>query len=76
MRDALLTGGPGLLFQAARLRAIYIAIATGVHGSIVLLADQLRPLQIEKSRQKSVWGILSFALVLVAVWLAGSARRA
>jgi threonine/homoserine/homoserine lactone efflux protein len=69
-------GGSGLLFQAARLGAIYIAIATSIHGSIVLLASQLRPLLIEGSRQKSVRRILSLALVLVAAWLAWSTRRA
>ena len=65
-----------LLAQAARLGAIYIAIATTIHASIVLLASQLRPLLISGERQKSVRRILSFALVLVAAWLAWSTRRA
>jgi threonine/homoserine/homoserine lactone efflux protein len=68
--------GSGLLAQAARLGAIYIVIATTIHASIVLLASQLRPLLIAGSRQKSVRRILSFALVLVAAWLAWSTRRA
>lgn len=65
-----------LLAQAARLGAIYIAIATTIHASIVLLASQLRPLLISGARQKSVRRILSLALVLVAAWLAWSTRRA
>lgn len=69
------SGGSGLLFQAARLGTIYIAIATSIHASIVLLAGQLRSLLIAGSHQKSIRRILSLALVLVAVWLAWSTRR-
>jgi threonine/homoserine/homoserine lactone efflux protein len=69
------SGGSGLLLQAARLGAIYIAIATSIHTSIVLLAGQLRSLLIAGSRQTSIRRILSLALVLVAVWLAWSTRR-
>jgi threonine/homoserine/homoserine lactone efflux protein len=68
--------GAGVLTQAARLGVIYIAIATTIHASIVLLASQLRTLLIAGSRQKSVRRILSLALVLVAAWLAWSTRRA
>jgi threonine/homoserine/homoserine lactone efflux protein len=69
------SGGSGLLLQAARLGAIYIAIATSIHTSIVLLAGQLRSLLIAGARQTSIRRILSLALVLVAVWLAWSTRR-
>jgi threonine/homoserine/homoserine lactone efflux protein len=69
------SGGSGLLLQAARLGAIYIAIATSLHTSIVLLAGQLRSLLIAGARQTSIRRILSLALVLVAVWLAWSTRR-
>jgi len=64
-----------LLTQAARLGAIYIAIATTIHASIVLLANQLRPLLIARTRQNTIRRILAFALVFVAVWLAWSTRR-
>jgi threonine/homoserine/homoserine lactone efflux protein len=40
------SSGSGLLFQAARLGAVYVAIATTIHAGIVLLAGQLRPLLI------------------------------
>ena len=69
------SSGAGLLAQAARLGAIYIAIATTIHVSIVLLAGQSRPLLIAGSRQTSIRRILSLALVLVAAWLAWSTRR-
>ena len=64
-----------LLAQAARLGAIYIAIATAIHASIVLLANQLRPLLIAGTHESTVRRILAFALVFVAVWLAWSTRR-
>ena len=69
------SSGSGLLFQAARLGAIYVAIATTIHASIVLLAGQLRPLLIVGSQQERVRRILACALVLVAAWLAWSTRR-
>ncbi len=68
-------GGSGLLLQAARLGAIYIAIATFIHASIVLFAGQLRSLLIARAHQTSIRRILSVALVLVAAWLAWSTRR-
>jgi threonine/homoserine/homoserine lactone efflux protein len=67
--------GSGLLAQAARLGAIYIAIATTIHASIVMLASQLRPLLIAGAHEKTIRRILAFALVLVAAWLAWSTRR-
>ena len=69
------SSGSGLLVQAARLGAVYVAIATTIHTSIVLLASQLRPLLIAGTHQRSVRRILSLALVLVAAWLAWSTRR-
>jgi threonine/homoserine/homoserine lactone efflux protein len=69
------SSGSGLMVQAARLGAVYVAIATTIHASIVLLAGQLRPLLIAGSQQKMVRRILACALVLVAAWLAWSTRR-
>jgi threonine/homoserine/homoserine lactone efflux protein len=65
----------GLLFQAARLGAVYVTIATTIHVSIVLLASRMRPLLIAGAQQKMVRRVLGFALVLVAAWLAWSTRR-
>jgi threonine/homoserine/homoserine lactone efflux protein len=69
------SSGTSLLLQAARLGAVYVAIATTIHASIVLLASQLRPFLIGGAHQRSVRRILSLALVLVAAWLAWSTRR-
>ena len=63
--------GSGLLLQAARLGAIYVAIATSIHASIVSFAGQSRSLLIAGSHRKSIRRIL----VLVAVWLAWSTHR-
>ncbi len=71
----MISSGSGLLFQAARLGAVYVAIATTIHASIVLLASQLRPLLIGGGHKRAVRRILAFALVLVAAWLAWSTRR-
>jgi threonine/homoserine/homoserine lactone efflux protein len=70
------SSGTGLLAQAAWLGAIYIAIATAIHASIVLLASRLRPMLVSGHRQKPVRLVLAIALVLVAAWLAWSTRRA
>jgi threonine/homoserine/homoserine lactone efflux protein len=69
------SSGSGLLLQATRLGAIYVAIATTIHASIVLLASQLRPLLIAGTHKKTIRRILAFALVLVAAWLGWSTRR-
>ena len=68
--------GSSLLIQAALLGAIYVAIATTIHASIVLLANQLRPLLIARSGQTPVRRGLAIALALVAAWLAWSTRQA
>lgn len=65
----------GLLAQAARLGAIYVAIATAVHASIVLLASQLKALLIADSHQKTMRRMLAIILALVAAWLAWTTRR-
>jgi threonine/homoserine/homoserine lactone efflux protein len=67
--------GSGMLLQIARLGAIYVAIATTIHASIVLLAAQLRPFLLSGSRHKLVRRMLACALVLVAAWLAWTTRR-
>ena len=68
--------GSSLLIQAALLGAIYVAIATTIHASIVLLANQLRPLLMARSGQTPVRRGLAIALALVAAWLAWSTRQA
>lgn len=47
-----------LLVQATQLGTIYVAIATTIHASIVLLASQLRPLLIAGAHEKTIRRIL------------------
>ena len=49
----------------------YIVIASSIHSAIVMLAAELRPCLVEGPRQQLVRHILSIALTLVAIWLAG-----
>jgi threonine/homoserine/homoserine lactone efflux protein len=55
--------------------SLYVGIATVVHGSIVILAAQLRPWLIEGPWQQTVRRILAVLLALVAIWLAWATRR-
>jgi len=70
------SGDRGLPAQMALFGIVYVAIATIIHASIVMLASQLRPWLMTGSRQKTIRRILSLALVLVAAWLAWTTRRA
>jgi threonine/homoserine/homoserine lactone efflux protein len=64
------SGDPNLLIQLAQLGMTYVAIATTIHGSIVVLTGQSRSWLITGSRKSSIRRILSLALVFVAAWLA------
>jgi len=70
------SGDRSLAVQIAVFGIIYVAIATIIHASIVLLASRLRPWLMTGPRQKTIRRILSIALVLVAAWLAWTTRRA
>jgi threonine/homoserine/homoserine lactone efflux protein len=65
-----------LLVQMAIFGIVYVAIATFIHASIVMVANKLRPWLMTGSRQNTIRRILSVALVLVAAWLAWTTRRA
>jgi threonine/homoserine/homoserine lactone efflux protein len=54
---------------------LYVAVATAVHGVIVVLAAQLRPWLVEGPRQQTVRRILSVVLALVAIWLVWTTER-
>jgi threonine/homoserine/homoserine lactone efflux protein len=69
-------GDRSLPVQIALFGIIYVAIATIIHASIVMLASQLRPWLMTGSRQNAIRRFLSLALVLVAAWLAWTTRRA
>jgi len=68
-------GAPSLPTQMAVFGSLYVAIATTVHGTIVVLAAQLRPWLVEGPRQLVVRRTLSVVLALVAIWLAWTTRR-
>ncbi|MEA2890996.1 MAG: hypothetical protein QOI05_1789 [Bradyrhizobium sp.] len=70
------SGDRSLSVQIALFGIVYVAIATIIHASIVMLASQFRPWLMTGSGQNTVRRILSLALVLVAVWLAWTTRRA
>lgn len=61
--------------QLAILGALYVAVATAVHATIVILAAQLRPYLVEGPRRDIVRRTLSLALAAVAIWLAWTTGR-
>jgi threonine/homoserine/homoserine lactone efflux protein len=69
------SGDPNPFIQLARLGMTYVAIATTIHGSIVVLAGRSRSWLITGSRKQSIRRMLSFALLFVAAWLAWTTRR-
>ena len=66
---------PSLPTQMVVFGALYVAIATAIHGTIVILAGQLRPWLVEGPRQQVVRRSLSVVLALVAIWLAWTTQR-
>ncbi len=66
---------PSLPIQMAVFGCLYVGIATTVHGSIVVLAAQLRPWLVEGPRQQTVRRILAVLLAVVAIWLAWATQR-
>jgi len=68
-------GAPSLPTQMAVFGALYVGIATAVHGTIVVLAAQLRPWLVQGPRQQTRRRALSVVLALVAIWLAWTTRR-
>jgi threonine/homoserine/homoserine lactone efflux protein len=64
-----------IVVQTLTLAAIYVAIATGVHLSIVVLASRLSGHLQDAGRQRLVSRTLAIALVGIAVWFAFSTMR-
>ena len=61
--------------QAITLSLIYVAVATAVHGIIVLLADAARPWLEDERRSTIMRRVLSLLLVGIAIWLLITTRR-
>lgn len=64
-----------VIAQTLTLSAIYVAIATIIHGLIVLLASSVRGLVAQAGQMKRIRRGLALALVGVAVWLAWSTAQ-
>ncbi len=68
-------GDPAIPVQMTVFGILYVAIATAIHATIVILAAQLRPSLVEGPRRQLTRRILSVGLALVAIWLAWSTKR-
>jgi threonine/homoserine/homoserine lactone efflux protein len=66
---------PALAPQMVLFGTLYVSIATLVHGSIVILAAELRPWLVEGPQQLIVRRVLSAVLAFVAIWLGWTAQR-
>lgn len=64
-----------LVGQTISLSLVYVAVATLVHGTIVLLADTARPWLEDEQRIMIVRRVLSLLLVGIAIWLLATTRR-
>ena len=61
--------------ELAILVSIYVAVATFVHGLIVLLAGALQAFLAAPQRRKMAGNVFAVVLFLVAVWLFVSGGR-
>ncbi len=64
-----------LVGQTITLSLIYVAVATLIHSTIVLLADAARPWLEEERRSTIVRRTLSLLLVVIAIWLLLTTRH-
>ena len=63
-----------VLGQTLVLVAIYLAVGFAVHGTIVLLAGQLRPVLVAGAGERMVRRVAAVAMVAIAVWFAWATR--
>jgi len=63
-----------VLAQNLTLVAIYVAVATAVHTSVVLLAARLRPLLVEGAGERLARRALAAVMVMIAVWFVWETR--
>lgn len=70
-----IAGPAPLLRELAILVSIYVAVATFVHGLIVLLAGTLQAFLAAPQQREMVGNVFAVVLFLVAVWLFVSAGR-
>ncbi|TGP23539.1 MULTISPECIES: LysE family translocator [unclassified Mesorhizobium] len=63
------------LAQTVLLTTVYVAIATAIHATIVVLAGTLEPFLNDSQRERVARRVLSAMLALVAIWFAWSTAR-
>lgn len=64
-----------ILPQTVSLTAIYVAVATLIHGAIVVLAGALQPVLNNPGREQVARRVLSALLAGVAIWFGWSTAR-
>lgn len=64
-----------LASQAVTLSIVYVAIATAVHTSIVLLADTARGWLMDERRSSAVRRTMALLLGAIALWLFATTRQ-
>jgi threonine/homoserine/homoserine lactone efflux protein len=64
-----------VLVQTIVLSVVYVAIATGIHATIVSLAGAARPFLEDPDRSRIVRRTLSLALAGIAIWFGFSTAR-
>jgi threonine/homoserine/homoserine lactone efflux protein len=64
-----------ILQQTVMLTAVYVLVATLIHGTIVTAAGSLEPLLADPRRERNARRVLSVLLAFVAVWFAWSTAR-
>lgn len=64
-----------VVVQTVALSVIYVAVATAVHSTIVLLAGAARPWLEDERRRMVVRRALSLVLVGIAIWLFAVSRQ-
>jgi len=67
--------GQSVATQTLILSGIFVAVATAVHLTIVLLAGRLQDFANEPSRRRPVRRTLAVVLLGIAIWLAWSTAR-
>ena len=64
-----------VLAQTVTLSLVYVAVATAIHASIVVLAASAQPLLDDPARSRAVRRALAVALAVIVVWFAYSTSR-
>jgi threonine/homoserine/homoserine lactone efflux protein len=67
--------GHSVVAETLLLSGIFVAIATAVHTTIVVMANRLQHFSTSKARRQPVRRALAGLLALIAVWIAYSTAR-